>query len=276
MEGVELSDPELLSSFTLVDLKVLQYMSNVSPYHGNVCRVQDGPHAFTVCLPLDLRLRFQLLPKAQQEFLLQMLMERSHSIAPPETDKDDDEGEEEEEEEKGTLLLMIEEYENWRQNGKIKELFERLKTLFEKLFDPSGTPCTPDGWQYEISCDITSMAFLCFINRLPKNNSKTSPKRKAKQKDILEKYVVKKCFTYVQLVQQYGRELSKKYEFVLAKKRAKNDTSDTKLTLFNKFTHTHSNWYKKNLPAHIRKTVFDRLCFFNMPDERFVLKQKEQ
>lgn len=266
MEGFELSNVELLCSFTLADLKVLEYMVVASPYHGNVCKVQDGPHAFTVCLPLDLRLRFQLLPKPQQEFLLQMLMERSHSIAPAK-DKDDDDEEKEEEEAKSTLLLMIEEYENWRANGKIKELFERLKNLFEKLFDSSGTICVPDGWQYEMGCDVTSMAFLCFIN--------ISQKRKAKPKVILERSAVKKCFTFVQLVQQYGRDLSKKYEFVLAKKRATNDYSDTKTTLFNKFTHTQSGWYQRNLPAHIRRIVFERLCFFNMPDERFVLKQKE-
>lgn len=306
IEMSEESDAELLTRYTLVDMEVLKNMSVAPLYHGNICNVQNGPHAFTVCSSQDLRMRFQLLPKSQQEFTLRLLMQKSHATQDDEEDEDDEDDDaiasagdaphgaraletkgdipgtrlkgRVPEEEKSTSMLMIEEYEKWRKGNEVQQLHQRLEQLFTKIFSvgdavigqrPQSIPfATPKDWNYEMASDVTSMAFLCFTNL-----QKSCGQGRAKSGVICK--AAKRCFRYAETVQEYGRELSKKYEFVLAKKRATNDCSDTKFTLFKKFHLHKQSWYCKKIPRNVREIVFNRLCFFNMPDERFVLKQKE-
>lgn len=260
-------DTQLLTQYTPIDILVLKDMLAAPRYHGNVCNIENGPHAFTICLSLDLRARFQVLPEQRQAVLLRIVLARSHG---EEDIVDEDE-----------YMDMITEYEKWRQaTDELNQLHRRLCFLFSSAF--SDNPAIPSDWQYGMyHCDTTSMAFLCFINtksieapakvnQLPN----TPPPEDAVNLSMHK--VAPKCFQYVAAVEKYGKQISREHEFVLAKKRATNECSETKLTLFRKFglhDRNVSSWTKK-IPHHIRMTVFQQLCFFNMPDERFILKKR--
>lgn len=255
-------DTQLLTQYTPGDVDVLKDMLATPRYHGNVCNTSSGPHAFTVCLSLDLRARFQVLPEEKQRALLKIVVDRSHS------EQDDDENNNDD---------IITEYEKWRYaTEELEKLYKRLCFLFSAAF--SKRPFIPSDWQYTNECDVTSMAFLCFVNS---DSERIKTPIKANQLPDTPEEVhlnmysnAQRCFLYVAAVENYGKQISRDHEFVLAKKRATNDCSDTKMTLFKKFElHSKKSWARR-LPHHIRMTVFQQLCFFNMPDERFVLKKR--